>query len=108
MRYPDGGGLTAEQRLRREQVRLRAADRFAEGATDAQVAREFRVSRMSANRWRRALENGGRQALASRGPVGRYASWTRPNWHVWRRSWPAGRWPTGGRISAGRWRGSPR
>ncbi|MEU8251414.1 helix-turn-helix domain-containing protein [Nonomuraea sp. NPDC048916] len=67
MRHPDGGGLTAEQRLRREQVRMRAADRFAEGATDAQVAREFRVSRMSANRWRRALENGGRQALVSRG-----------------------------------------
>ncbi|MCA2230017.1 winged helix-turn-helix domain-containing protein [Nonomuraea aurantiaca] len=70
MRYPDGGGLTAEQRLRREQVRMRAADRFAEGATDAQVAREFRVSRMSANRWRRALENGGRQALVSKGAGG--------------------------------------
>jgi hypothetical protein len=26
MRYPDGGGLTAEERARREQVRLAAAD----------------------------------------------------------------------------------
>ncbi|MCT9114296.1 hypothetical protein ACFWD7_55255 [Streptomyces mirabilis] len=26
MRYPDGGGLTAEERSRREQVRLAAAD----------------------------------------------------------------------------------
>ncbi|MEU8272904.1 winged helix-turn-helix domain-containing protein [Microbispora bryophytorum] len=62
--------MTAEQRLRSEQVRMQAADRFAEGASDAQVAREFRVSRMSANRWRRTLENGGREALASKGAGG--------------------------------------
>ncbi|WP_405144061.1 winged helix-turn-helix domain-containing protein [Sphaerisporangium sp. NBC_01403] len=62
--------MTAEQRLRREQVRMRAADRFAEGATDVQVAAEFRVSLMSAGRWRRALENGGRQALVSKGAGG--------------------------------------
>jgi hypothetical protein len=30
MRYPDGGGLTAEQRKRREEVRMRAADLFEE------------------------------------------------------------------------------
>src|SRR5487761_1740550 len=47
MRYPDGGGLTAEERARR-----------------------FRVTRMSANRWRRALAAGGRTALASKGPGG--------------------------------------
>ncbi|MEV4569715.1 helix-turn-helix domain-containing protein [Nonomuraea sp. NPDC049419] len=70
MRYPDGGGLTTWQRLRREQVRMQAADRFAEGATDAEVARELRVSRMSANRWRRALESGGREALLSKGHGG--------------------------------------
>jgi len=34
------------------------------------VARRFRVSRMSANRWRRALAAGGRAALASKGPGG--------------------------------------
>ncbi|MEV6985808.1 hypothetical protein AB0M95_31740 [Sphaerisporangium sp. NPDC051017] len=39
--------MTTEQRLRRERVRMQAADRFADGATDAQVAREFRVSWMS-------------------------------------------------------------
>ncbi|GAA5088125.1 transposase [Thermocatellispora tengchongensis] len=62
--------MTAEQRLRREQVRLRAADRFAEAAGDAQVAREFRVSRIPANRCRRALETGGREALVFKGPGG--------------------------------------
>ncbi|MFG2703162.1 winged helix-turn-helix domain-containing protein [Streptomyces sp. NPDC048386] len=70
MRYPDGGGLTAEERARREQVRLAAADLIEAGASDREVARRFRVTRMSANRWRRALASGGRQALASKGPGG--------------------------------------
>jgi putative transposase len=70
MRYPDGGGLTAEERARREQVRLAAAELIEAGASDGEVARRFRVSRMSANRWRRALEAGGRTALASKGAGG--------------------------------------
>ena len=40
------------------------------GASDREVARRFRVSRMSANRWRRALAAGGREALASKGAGG--------------------------------------
>src|SRR5438874_13329537 len=67
MRYPDGGGLTAEERARREQVRLAAAELIEAGASDREVARRFRVSRMSANRWRRTLAAGGRTALASKG-----------------------------------------
>ena len=70
MRYPDGGGLTAEQRARREQVRLAAAGLINAGASDREVAKRFRVSRMSANRWRRALAAGGQAALASRGAAG--------------------------------------
>src|SRR5512135_1490906 len=70
MRYPDGGGLTAAERARREQVRLAAADLIEVGASDREVARRFRVSRMSANRWRRALAAGGRAALASKGAGG--------------------------------------
>ncbi|HEX6521549.1 MAG TPA: helix-turn-helix domain-containing protein [Streptosporangiaceae bacterium] len=66
MRYPDGGGLTAAERARREQVRLAAAELIETGASDGEIARRFRVSRMSANRWRRALAAGGRQALASK------------------------------------------
>ncbi|MFC4950169.1 helix-turn-helix domain-containing protein [Pseudonocardia sp. GCM10023141] len=68
MRYPDGGGLTAEERARREQVRFAAAEMIEAGASNREVARRFRVTRMSANRWRRALAAGGRQALASTGP----------------------------------------
>jgi transposase len=70
MRYADGGGLTAAERDRREQVRLAAAELIGAGASDREVARRFRVSRMSANRWRRALAAGGPAALASRGAGG--------------------------------------
>jgi transposase len=70
MRYPDGGGLNAEERARREQVRLAAAELIEAGASDREVARHFRVTRMSANRWRRALAAGGREALASKGAGG--------------------------------------
>src|SRR5688500_2671798 len=70
MRYPQGGGLTEAECARREQVRLEAAAGSEEGATDREVAERFRVTRMSANRWRRALAAGGRPALASKGPGG--------------------------------------
>ena len=70
MRYPDGGGLTAAERARREQVRLAAAELIEAGASDREVAKRFRVSRMSANRWRRTLAAGGRAALASKGAGG--------------------------------------
>ncbi len=57
--YPDGSGLTAEERARREQVRLAAAEWIEAGASDREVAARFRVTRMSANRWRRALARKG-------------------------------------------------
>src|SRR3954467_1474419 len=76
MRYAQGGGLTAEERARRERVRLAAAEWIEEGATDQEVAERFRVSRMSANRWRRALAAGGRPALASKGAGGAHCKLT--------------------------------
>ena len=71
MRYHfDDGGLTAAERARREQVRLAAAEQIEAGASDREVAKRFRVTRMSVNRWRRALAAGGRAALLSKGPGG--------------------------------------
>jgi transposase len=70
MRYPDGGGLDAAERARREQVRLAAAEMIEAGASDREIARRFRVSRMSVNRWRRALAAGGKASLASKGAGG--------------------------------------
>ena len=70
MRYPDGGGLDAAERARWEQLRLVAADMIEAGASDREVAKRFRVSRMSVNRWRRALAASGREAFASKGAGG--------------------------------------
>jgi len=70
MRYPDGGGLSAGGRSRREKVRLQAAEWFAEGVEPPEVARRLRVSCNSAYVWRRRWRAGGRAALASGGPGG--------------------------------------
>ena len=63
-------GLDAAERARRERVRLAAAEMIEAGASDREIARHFRVSRMSVNRWRRNLAAGGREALASKGAGG--------------------------------------
>jgi transposase len=62
--------MTAAERARREQVRIAAADAIEAGASDREVAKRLRVSRMSVNRWRRSLAAGGRSALASKGAGG--------------------------------------
>jgi transposase len=71
MRYPDGGGLSAAERERREAVRMAAADDFAVGVGVTEIAVKYRVSRMSAWRWHRDFEAGGREALRSKGPAAR-------------------------------------
>jgi transposase len=59
------------------------------------MAQHFRVSRMSANRWRRALAGGGRMALASEGLVGRAAGSPRCSCVSWKRCWMPDRRPRG-------------
>ena len=70
MRYPDGGGLSAEGRARREKLRLQAAQMFEQGMKPVQVARSLRVSTKSAYQWRRRWRAGGDAALASKGAGG--------------------------------------
>ena len=70
MRYPDGGGLTAEGRSRREKVRLQAAQMFQRDTGAAEIAGSLRVSTKSVYRWRRAWRAGGEAALVSKGPGG--------------------------------------
>src|SRR5436305_2112492 len=70
MRYPDGGGLSAAARERRETVRLQAARLFADDVAPVEVAARLRVSTKSAYQWRRRWRAGGEQALASTGPGG--------------------------------------
>jgi transposase len=68
MRYPQGGGLTAERQRFREELRLHAAERFGRDEPNAVIARELRVSVRSVQRWRRAWSEGGSRALRSAGP----------------------------------------
>ena len=70
MRYGDGGGLDQAERGRRELLRLRAADLFAQGMRAVEVARVLEVSTKSAYQWRRAWVAGGPDALVSRGASG--------------------------------------
>jgi transposase len=70
MRYPDGGGLTAAGRARREQVRLSAAAMFEQDMDPVLVAHELRVSTKSTYQWRRHWRAGGTAALASKGAGG--------------------------------------
>ena len=67
MRYAQGGGLTAEDRRRRELVRLAAVESFERRVPIADTATELRVSERSVQRWRRAWEAGGVPGLASKG-----------------------------------------
>lgn len=71
MRYAQGGGLTAEGRRRREQVRLEAVKRFEQRAPAAVIAAELRVSKRSVRRWRQAWQVGGPVGVASRGQAAR-------------------------------------
>ncbi|MFE0525423.1 winged helix-turn-helix domain-containing protein [Streptomyces sp. NPDC049541] len=69
MRYAQGGGLTDERRAFREQLRLEAAERFAQGDENPVIAHDLRVSVRSVQRWRRAWSQNGTAALASKGPA---------------------------------------
>jgi transposase len=71
MRYAQGGGLTAEDRRRRERVRLEAVERFEQRVPAAVIAAELRVSERSVRRWRLAWLEGGAAGLASRGQAAR-------------------------------------
>jgi transposase len=69
MRYAQGGGLTPKEQEKRERLRLEAAGRFARGDQSEAVARNLRVTARSVRRWRRAWEEGGADALRSKGPA---------------------------------------
>jgi transposase len=60
----------AEERAARKARRLQAAELFALGRTQAEVARTLGVSRQSAHVWHTRFSQGGVDALRSRGPTG--------------------------------------
>ena len=81
MRYAQRGGYTPAEQQRRERLRLQAAERFARGDGINEIARDLRVTEGSVRRWHRAWQDGGAEALRSRGPVSRErlspAQWAR-------------------------------
>src|SRR2546429_6952728 len=70
VRYPDGGGLTADGRARREAVRLQAAALFACAVAVPEIARRLRVSHNAVYVWRRRWLANGEAGLASQRPAG--------------------------------------
>jgi transposase len=62
----------AKERAERQGRRERAAELFAQGRSQAEVARELDVSRQSASRWHAGWQASGATALHSRGPIGRH------------------------------------
>ena len=71
MRYSDrGGGLSAQERAKRERLRFRAADMFAGNIEPPRVAELLGITRKSAYEWYALWSRGGRAALASKGAAG--------------------------------------
>jgi transposase len=61
----------AKERAARQARRERAAELFAKGRSQAEVAHELDVSRQSASRWHARWRADGTAALRTRGPTGR-------------------------------------
>jgi hypothetical protein len=89
-------------------VRLEAAELIEAGAGDQEIAKRFRLSRMPANRWRRALAAGGRRALVPEGAGGAKCKLTQVQRAELEAVLEAGPEALAGMpVSVGRWPGSP-
>jgi hypothetical protein len=90
-----------------EQRRLEAARMFAQGASQAEVARTFGVSAQAASVWYRRWRQGGEQALRAAGRAAAARGCRRPSWTRSRRRWArarrrSGSTPTCGPLAASR------
>jgi Homeodomain-like domain len=91
-----------------QQRRLEAARMFACGATQAEVARTFAVSRQAASVWYRQWHHGGEPALRGAGRVGRPRGCQQRSWAPSSRPCGlarkcSGSTPSCGRCAASRW-----
>ncbi len=102
MRYAQGGGLTAEGRRRREEVRLAAVEKFEQRVPAAEIAAGLRVSERPVQRRRRAWEAGGAPGLESKGQGAGAGSMTASSLD-WTGCWTRARRRQAGRTSGGRW-----
>jgi hypothetical protein len=96
MRYPDGGGLTAAGRARREKVRPSTAAMFEQHMDPVQVACQLRVSTKSAYQWRRRCRAGAPRRWPPKARAGRCAACRRRSWPGCAPSWTRARRCTAG------------
>ena len=73
-----------------EERRMAAAGALLSGVSQAGVARQFAVSRMTVSRWRRTLDTEGHKGLARRKTPGRPAYLRRDLLADFLRRWPGG------------------
>jgi transposase len=97
-----GAKERAERQIRRE----RAAELFAQGRSQAEVARELDVSRQSAGRWHAGWQAEGAAALQSRGPTGRPPKIPDSALEAIEQALLKARWPTGSPPTCGPWTAS--
>jgi transposase len=93
----------AEQRAALEARRLQAAELFAQGRTQAEVASELGVSRQSAHVWHARFAQGGVEALRSRGPTGPDPKLSAAQLAQVEQALLAGRWRMGLTPTCGPW-----
>ncbi|MFF9010531.1 helix-turn-helix domain-containing protein [Streptomyces goshikiensis] len=106
MRYPEGGGLTAEPRAFREGIRLQAGKRFAAGEKTAVIAKDLRVSVRSVERWRPGARAAWRPCAPRAQRTPRPSPM--PSSPYSRKNSARDRQRTGSTISVGPWPGSRR
>jgi transposase len=95
-----------KERAARQARRERAAELFAQGRTQAEVARELDVSPQSASRWHAGWQADGAGALRSRGPTGRRPKVADEQLAVIEQALVEGRWPMGSPPMCGPWTAS--
>ncbi|MFJ2095507.1 helix-turn-helix domain-containing protein [Streptomyces sp. NPDC087901] len=104
MRYSEGGGLTAERRAFREEIRLQVGQRFTAGEKTSLIAKDLRVNVRSGELWRRAWREGGTEGLRSAGPATHQPS-PMPSSPCWRRNSAKARCRTASKTNPGPWSG---
>jgi transposase len=97
-----------QERERRQARRLRAAELFAVGMRQAEIARRVGVSRQAVSLWHAAWRSGGTEALRSRGPTGPAPRLSDQQLATVEQALLEGATANGFVGSCGRWSASPR
>jgi transposase len=95
-----------QERHRLQARRLRAAELFAAGVHQAEVARQLEVSAQAVSVWHTRWQRGGTEALGSRGPSGPAPKLSDAQLAIVEQACSKARRPMGSWGSCGRWTAS--